>query len=230
MAIWYRPPNEAVSLSHPRVVMAFADLISARAVEQAVEEFNRLGRDAFLDKYGFGHAREDFLEIDGKRYDSMAIVGAAHGFQFPLVGALGSSDFSGGEATVRAKLESLGFNVVVHREGADGAATENTALHRLFHRRMMDIYKSAKADADYNSTAFLGLVNGKGGVEAARMLLRASDVSEGFTALVERNRLDLTVEAVILEDEWHTLFDESDRAIATQRLKQYGVSGHLPNG
>jgi 5-methylcytosine-specific restriction protein A len=45
--------------------MTFADLSSARAVEQAVEEFDRLGRDAFLAKYGVRPAQAYFLEIDG---------------------------------------------------------------------------------------------------------------------------------------------------------------------
>jgi hypothetical protein len=93
--------------------MTFADLSSKQAVEQAVAEFDRLERDAFLAKYGFGPARAYFLEIDGKRYDSKAIVGAAHGFQFPSVGPLHPTDFRGGDATIRNKLEELGFKVVV---------------------------------------------------------------------------------------------------------------------
>jgi hypothetical protein len=107
--------------------MTFADLSSARAVEQAVEEFDRLGRDAFLEKYGFGPAQAYFLEIDGKRYDSKAIVGAAHGFQFPSLGPLRAADFGGGDATVRSKLERLGFNVVVLGvPGADSPSPRET--------------------------------------------------------------------------------------------------------
>jgi len=40
-------------------------------------------------------------------------VGAAHGFQFG--DPLGPQDFSGGKATVRPKLESLGYRVVTHQ-------------------------------------------------------------------------------------------------------------------
>jgi hypothetical protein len=49
---------------------------------------------------------------DGKRYDSKAVAGVAHGKQFPTEGPLASSDFSGGDTTVKAKLEQLGFEVV----------------------------------------------------------------------------------------------------------------------
>jgi hypothetical protein len=86
---------------------------------EAIEEFDRLGRTAFLQKYGFGEAKEYFLLRDGRRYDSKAIVGAAHGFDFPRQGAFHPQDFSGGEATVQRKLEQLGFEVVVEPKRGD---------------------------------------------------------------------------------------------------------------
>ena len=91
--------------------MALADLTSSNAVLRAVEEFDRIGQQAFLTKYGFGRAREYFLYYNGNLYDSKAIVGAAHGFQYPSQGPLGPHDFSGGERTVQRKLEDLGFEV-----------------------------------------------------------------------------------------------------------------------
>jgi putative restriction endonuclease len=93
--------------------MGLSDLDSREAVLKAVEEFKHLERDAFLEKYGFGHARRYFLDLDGFLYDSKAIVGVAHGYEFPIAGPLQSSDFSGGEATVQRKLEELGFTVRV---------------------------------------------------------------------------------------------------------------------
>ncbi|HEY0601854.1 MAG TPA: hypothetical protein VGD58_03030 [Herpetosiphonaceae bacterium] len=94
-------------------MMALTDLTSSDAVLRAVEEYDEIGQDAFLTKYGFGRAREFFLEHNGKLYDSKAIVGAAHGYQFPHEGPLGARSFSGGEATVQRKLEDLGFTVRV---------------------------------------------------------------------------------------------------------------------
>jgi hypothetical protein len=89
--------------------MALADL-TREAVLKAIEEFDRLGRADFLSKYGFKEARHYFLEHDGKRYDSKAIAGVAHGF---LEGRkpLRPSEFSGGDRTVKTTLGALGFTV-----------------------------------------------------------------------------------------------------------------------
>lgn len=101
-----------------------ARLQSPAAVQAALDEFVRLGRTAFLSRYGFGKSR-DFLVRDGRTgqlCDSKAIVGAAFGYQFPDEGPLKPSDFSGGEATVVPKLQRLGFEVV--RIGEDWTAEE----------------------------------------------------------------------------------------------------------
>jgi len=95
------------------VSMALADLTSPSAVLEAVAEFDALGRERFLRKYGFGRARSYFLVHDGRAYDSKAIAGAAHGYEHPDLGPMTRRDFSGGDATVRARLEALGFKVVV---------------------------------------------------------------------------------------------------------------------
>jgi len=51
------------------------------------------------------------------------------------------------------------------------------------------------------------------------------NVSEGYTALWERGRLDLTVEALIHDNpQWHPLFTPEELDICTERLTQYGVS------
>src|SRR5262245_58563583 len=89
--------------------MALSDLTTS-AVLKAIEECDRLGRDAFLKKYEFRRARSYVLQKDGHSYDSKAIAGAAHGY-LPGQTALKWNDFSGGEATVQRTLERLGFTV-----------------------------------------------------------------------------------------------------------------------
>lgn len=101
--------------------MSIAELTSADAVRQAVAEFDQLGREAFLAKYRFGPARRYFLKLDGSLYDSKAIVGAAHGMQHPDLGPLSADGFSGGDATVKTKLEELGFSVVRHEAALPSA-------------------------------------------------------------------------------------------------------------
>lgn len=91
--------------------MSMNQLTDPDAVTQALDECDRLGRESFLAKYGFGPARRYFLLYRGMRYDSKAIVGAAYGVQFPHEGSLRPEDFSGGEDTVAKKLRALGFEV-----------------------------------------------------------------------------------------------------------------------
>lgn len=91
--------------------MSLSELTDPKAVRQAMAEFDRMGRAAFLQRYGFGKARDYLLRESGRSYDSKAIVGAAFGYQFPDRGPLKSADFNGGENTVQRKLEELGFTV-----------------------------------------------------------------------------------------------------------------------
>jgi 5-methylcytosine-specific restriction protein A len=91
--------------------MGLAELTDAEAVRAALAEFDRLGRDRFLRRYGFGRARSYFVVEDGEAYDSKAIAGVAHGFQHPDAGTLDPGDFWEGEETVARRLRELGFTV-----------------------------------------------------------------------------------------------------------------------
>jgi MoxR-like ATPase len=98
--------------------MSLADLSSPAAVERAMREFDQIGRDTFLRKYGFGRSRDYELVHHGRRYDVKAIVGAAHGYEFPEKGPLASTEFGSGARSTVPKLESLGF-AVEHRRAGD---------------------------------------------------------------------------------------------------------------
>jgi 5-methylcytosine-specific restriction enzyme A len=52
--------------------MALSNL-TASAVDLAISEFDKLGRVAFLKKYGIGSARGYFIEKDGAHYDLSVI-------------------------------------------------------------------------------------------------------------------------------------------------------------
>lgn len=98
----------------------------------------------------------------------------------------------------------------------------NEALERRFHVAMARIYTRAKSEARYNATRYLQMVSEMGGLATAKQLLHASGVSDGFTHLWERRRLDLSVEALILNAEWEQLFTSDERRIARERLDSYG--------
>ena len=92
--------------------MSLSDISSRPPVLEAIAEFDRLGREQFLKKYGFGPSRRYWLVHEGKKYDSKAIVGAAHGFVLRQDRPLNSDEFSGGEKATVAILKRLGFDVV----------------------------------------------------------------------------------------------------------------------
>lgn len=94
-------------------------------------------------------------------------------------------------------------------------------LERRFHGAMIEIYEKAKRETGYNATRFLQMVSELGGLTAARRLLAAPAVSDGFTSLWERGRLDLTVEALVLSEQYRELFSEDEREGAAARLAAY---------
>lgn len=95
-------------------------------------------------------------------------------------------------------------------------------LIAAFDEQMLQIYQRALSEAGYKATRFLRMLHEHRGLETARILLHSATVSEGYTALYQRGRLDLTVEAVIYDNlRWHALFSEEELAICTKRLSEY---------
>ena len=95
-----------------------------------------------------------------------------------------------------------------------------------FHKAMIGIYHRAKREAEYTAQQFIGMVEDIGGVACAKKLINAAKISDGFAALWERERLDLTVEAMILETEkYQMLFTEDELAICRKRLKDCNYRG-----
>ena len=86
------------------------------AVTKAVQEFDALGRETFLETYGYGEA-DGYWLLYGQgrydRYDSKAIVGVAFKFIAGIERPLLANEFSGGRATVLRALQRLGFDVEV---------------------------------------------------------------------------------------------------------------------
>ncbi len=90
--------------------MGYRDVTSQDAVVEAIREFDTFSEPQdFLSLYGFGVAQIYVLRYEGRSYPPKAILGVAHKFQFPEVGHLKNSDFSGGEAGANKVLRGLGF-------------------------------------------------------------------------------------------------------------------------
>ncbi|MFH8437027.1 HNH endonuclease [Streptomyces sp. NPDC018007] len=83
--------------------------ITRESVLKALGEHDKLGREAFLTKYGFGEARSYVLVHEGQEYDSKAVAGVAH--QWDQGRALTRDEFSGGKDHAAAWLKRVGFQV-----------------------------------------------------------------------------------------------------------------------
>jgi hypothetical protein len=106
---------------------------------------------------------------------------------------------------------------------AQTAGSQGSALESMFANEMHRIYQRALSEAGYKATRFLHMLHDHGGLQTARMLLHSSTVSEGYAALWERKRLDLTVEALIHDNpKWHPLFSAEELAVCAKRLTDYG--------
>ena len=95
-------------------------------------------------------------------------------------------------------------------------------IEQEFGHAMHSVYTRAKSEAGYNATYFLHMLDDVGPIEAARRLVMSTKPSQGFTALWERRRLDLTVEANVVKAQFAPLFTEDERDAARSRLAAYG--------
>jgi hypothetical protein len=90
-----------------------------------------------------------------------------------------------------------------------------------FKERVWDAIKSMKK-RNYTPTVFIKMITEHGEVEAVRRLINNPKPSSGFTKLWKLKALNLSIEAIILEEDWKTIFSEEERMKARKRLKEYG--------
>jgi hypothetical protein len=98
------------------LLVAFWDPVQPHHVRQAAAEYDQLGQDEFLARHHFGPATAYLLILDGKSYDSKAILGVA--YQYATGRPLGPHDFSGGVYGRGAVgvLRALGFEIANIRD------------------------------------------------------------------------------------------------------------------
>ena len=98
-----------------------------------------------------------------------------------------------------------------------------TKLERQFDEAMMDIYRRAKREVGYNASEFHNILDRNRGLITAKRLINAKEVSIGYTNLHLLGRLDLTVEAVVYQNEkWHQLFETEELERSKKRLEDVG--------
>ncbi|GGJ51869.1 hypothetical protein GCM10010121_073500 [Streptomyces brasiliensis] len=148
-------------------------------MEAAVEEYDRLGRDTFLERDGFRRAQRYLLAHGDRHYDSKAIVGAAHGF-LPGERPLAARDFSGGAAHAVGLLKRLGSEIVDSAPAT--APTADDLVARVTH---LKVNRSSGRPALHQPIALLWAM-GRAVRGEARLLPWAA-TGESLRPLLERH-------------------------------------------
>jgi hypothetical protein len=94
---------------------------------------------------------------------------------------------------------------------------------RRFDAAMLELYETWRREVRYTANRFRQMIGRRGGVETARRLLGKPDVSSGFLKLKEAGRLELTMEYLILQRDFTSLFSFEERGIARGRLIDHGM-------
>nr|PZN38767.1 MAG: hypothetical protein DIU60_22335 [Actinomycetota bacterium] len=230
---------EAPSLERVVVIADEQDDVRAAQIKAMVEELTRLG---------YAEPQLDSEIADPVTGRALAVAEAfwPHGLQpgqgKPVVLELDP------EAADLPRLEELGYEVFTSVDALLGyaerrnrsAAGETPAETRAaaeepeepvtaagsseaeFEKAMWEIYTRAKDEVNYHATYFRSMLSEYGAVATARKLLSAPAVSDGFAALWERGRLDLTVEALVIQERFADLFSPKEIDVARYRLEQFG--------
>lgn len=89
---------------------------------------------------------------------------------------------------------------------------------------LVDAYQRSGEEVGYWGTRYLQAVRRNGGLATAKRMLKPRNAGQrkGLDALLEAGRPDLTLEAIILQPPFRTLFTDDELAVAAERLGEYG--------
>ena len=91
-------------------------------------------------------------------------------------------------------------------------------LEEQFQREVLDGCRVLSKEHSYSPTYFLKMVYEQGAVKAAKALLASKEPAEGLFTLWKIGRLDMSIEAMVLDSRYESLFTEEERKIARKRL------------
>lgn len=85
-------------------------------------------------------------------------------------------------------------------------------------------YRAAGKATGYWGHRFLRAVKKNGGLATAKRMLmpRSGAQRKGLDALIEHNRPDLSLEAIVLKPQYRSLFTSAELRVAEERLGDYG--------
>lgn len=188
--------------------------------ESDIARLEELGYEVFTSISALrGYVRRRNLAAAGAAQESLTAVA-------PWVGDTNIADTDARAPETRpTEASSAQPEAAAGQDATPGtAARPGTAVRASFEQAMKDVYVRAKRQANYNAGYFLEMLSVYGGLGTARRLLASPEVSSGFTALYERGRLDLTVEALVVQPRFADLFTDDEIETARQRLRDLGYS------
>ncbi len=103
-------------------------------------------------------------------------------------------------------------------KGKKSETVDTSSLEKEFHLAMIHVDDEAKK-IGHNATKFREMLRKHGGKETARRLV-ISPASETFTKFFLKGRVDLTVEALVVQERWKPLFSEDVLRAAQLRLRK----------
>jgi len=92
-----------------------------------------------------------------------------------------------------------------------------------FEQVLLEAVDQAKA-FNYHPNRFVAMIRSKGPFQTVKDIVASAKPSDGFNELLLAGRMDLTCEAIIVQTEWRTFFDEDLLAIAERRLNAHGYA------
>lgn len=92
-----------------------------------------------------------------------------------------------------------------------------------FEQVLLEAVDQAKA-FNYHPNRFVAMIRSKGPFRTVKDIVASAKPSDGFNKLLLARRMDLTCEAIIVQTEWRTFFDEDLLAIAERRLTAHGYA------
>jgi 5-methylcytosine-specific restriction protein A len=94
---------------------------------------------------------------------------------------------------------------------------------------LIDAYQRGGEEVGYWGRRYRRALGQKGGLATAKRMLGPRNPGQraGLDAFLDANRPDLTMEAVILQPQFRSLFTESELQVAAERLGEYGKDAAL---
>lgn len=100
--------------------------VTRQHVLAAIHEYDEVGQDAFLGRYGFAPSRGHVVRHANRSYDSKALLGAALGYATGT--AATAEEFASGKTAAAKVLRDLDFDVLSPEKAESAEVVPTTSI------------------------------------------------------------------------------------------------------